>query len=77
MPAYQFNVEPSGYALTVNGEILEWDLAPTLFISPLGLMTRGLVVGLGDQWQYSETQVSATWISSNTSTDPGWVVDDI
>ncbi len=66
MPSYQFSVDTDGIAVSTNGVAFEWNTFSTLFITPLGLMTRGLVVGLGDQWQYSES-----------AGDPGWVVDDI
>jgi len=77
MPAYQFNVSVDGVSVVTQGVVLEWMLPPTFFITPLGLLTRGLIIGLGDQWRYDETAVDPSWAASGTAIDPGWVVDDI
>jgi hypothetical protein len=77
MPAFQFNVDIDGAALATAGLVLEWVLPPTFFITPLGLLTRGLIIGLGDQWQYDDDSTSPAWASADSSTDPGWVVSDI
>lgn len=74
MPAFQFNVEIDGIAAVTRGIALEWMLPPTFFIAPLGIVTRGLLVGLGDEWRYSDTSASPSWALSDSSTNPGWTV---
>lgn len=76
MPAFQFNVDVDGVAVCTFGSALEWVLPPTFFITPLGLLTRGLIIGLGDQWQYDDDSTSPSWTSADSSTDPGWTVSD-
>ena len=71
MPAYQFNVEVNGAALLTQGQQLTFILPPTYFVSPLGIMTRGLSVGLGDQWRYAESSADPNWIVSETGSNPG------
>lgn len=77
MPAYQFNVRPDGVALATFGGTFEFDLPPSFFVTPLGLMTRGLVVGLGDQWRYANDSTDPSWAVGAAGTDPGWVVNDL
>lgn len=77
MPAFQFNVDVDGVAVVTFGTALEWILPPTFFITPLGLLTRGLIIGLGDQWRYDNDATDPSWALNNTSTDPGWVVNDV
>jgi len=67
MPAFQFNVAVDGLALLTQGQLLEWDAPSHAFISPLGLMTRGLLIGLGDQWQYSDSPEEICWESDDTA----------
>lgn len=78
MPAsYQFNVEVNGVALATQGQYLDWETTPYVYVSPLGIMTRGLIIGLGDQWRYADTASDPVWASADTSADPGWVISDI
>lgn len=77
MPAYQFNVDVNGIALVTQGFAFEWLLPTTFFITPLGLLTRGLIIGLGDQWRYDDTSSDPAWASSDTAQDPGWTVSDV
>lgn len=77
MPAFQFNVAIDGFALSTFGHYLEWMTPPYNYVSPLGILTRGLIIGLGDQWRYAENATNPAWASADTSTNPGWVVDDI
>lgn len=77
MPAYQFNVEVCGFATVTQGELLDWAVPPYVYVAPLGIMTRGLLIGLGDEWRYADTSGDASWVLDNTSADPGWVVNDI
>lgn len=78
MPAaFQFNVEVNGVAVVMFGAAMEWILPPTFFITPLGLLTRGLVVGLGDQWRYDDTSTDPSWATAENQVDPGWAVDDL
>ncbi len=64
--AFQFTVKVDGISLVTRGLAQEWPVPPTFFLTSLGLVTNGLVVGKGDFWQYADIAV-----------DPGWVVDDI
>lgn len=65
MPAFQFYAIPDGLALTTHGFAYGWLGSTTTpiakYITPLGLLTNGLAVGLADFWDYSETISSANW----------------
>jgi len=63
--------------LVTGGLAQEWDLPPTFFLTSLGLVTNGLVVGKGDFWQYSDEENDPSWAVDETVTDPGWAVDDV
>lgn len=65
MPAFHFYAIPDGLALTTQGFVYGWIGSTTTpiaqYITPLGLLTRGLVVGQGDFWHYAETISDAGW----------------
>jgi hypothetical protein len=60
--AVKLHASPDGVALESLGFVFNIAYA----ISPLGVLTRGFVVGAGDFWQDAETVVSTVW----TNVDP-------
>lgn len=63
--AFQFVVEIDGIAVVTKGLAQEWPIPPTFFLTPLALVTNGLIVGKGDFWQYADTPADAGWVEAD------------
>lgn len=65
MPAFQFYARPDGLALTTQGLVYSWIGSTTVpiyqYLTPIGLLTQGLVIGEGDFWHYGESIGIAGW----------------
>ena len=62
MPAYQFYyVGVDGLCVTLYGLQFDYNLGVSSFVSPVGLMTHGLIYGDGDYWQYDDNVQTITW----------------
>lgn len=63
--AYRFFVQLDGLALSTEGFVFGWNGATlqayTEYITPMGLLTDGFVVGMADFWQYGDDPANANW----------------
>lgn len=51
-----------GLNLVTRGLVYEYDTTTVEFITPLGLVTQGLVFGTWDQWSYADNPANAGWV---------------
>lgn len=72
--AFKFYVTVDGYAVLTEGLVYSW--SNTVYITPIGLLTDGLVVGEGDFWQYADAPGNASWANAENPQNANWTYVD-
>ena len=73
MPAWQYyDIGTDGLDQTLQGLSYDYIFGTNRYVSPLGLLTFGLVYGEWDFWQHTESIQTVSWSSADNINSVSW-----